>query len=175
MIILLALFMKAPVWFLIARIDFAGGSTGFFRAALISSTIDHFREWWLVGTNYTRHWMPTGVSWSPDHTDITNYYISMGVIGGMPTLISFVLIIIVSFRELSKSLRLFLQKSFKENIIVWTLGATLFAHIFTFLSIAYFDQLVVFWYLHLAMIGSLYSQAIISCDREAFSVTDWKI
>ena len=80
--IALDLVMKAPAYFIMARVPIVPGSTGWHRARLIQSAFEHLSEWWLAGTDYTRHWMPTGVSWSPDHTDITNHYIKMGVIGG---------------------------------------------------------------------------------------------
>ena len=35
--------------------------------ALIESALNHLKEWWLAGTDYTLHWMPTGVSWSAEH------------------------------------------------------------------------------------------------------------
>jgi hypothetical protein len=169
-VLVLSLFMKAPVWFLIARIDIAGGSDAYFRAALISSAIDHLKEWWLFGTNYTRHWMATGVSWSPDHTDIVNNFIYMGVIGGLPTLISFVMVIIHAFKTIKKTLALYAQKTFNEIIVIWAIGSILFANVVTFISVRYFDQLVVFWYLNLAMIASLYSQADTSLSAESLSI-----
>jgi hypothetical protein len=43
----------------------------------------------------------------------------------------------------------------KKRLLFWSLGAVLFAHVMTFLSVAYFDQILVFWYLLLAMISSL--------------------
>jgi hypothetical protein len=84
------LVMKAPAYYVLAHIDLTGSSTGWHRARLIESTIEHFDEWWLGGTDYTRHWMPTGVSWSENHTDITNHYIQMGVIGGFPLMLLFI-------------------------------------------------------------------------------------
>ena len=82
--ILLDLVMKAPAYYIIARADIIGGSTGWHRAALIDSAIRHLNEWWLIGTDYTRNWMVTGVSWSADNTDITNHYLYLGVLGGLP-------------------------------------------------------------------------------------------
>ena len=81
--IALDLVMKAPAYYLLARIDIAGGSTGWHRARRIESSIEHIGEWWVVATDYTRHWMPTGVLWSPNHTDTTNYFLNMGVLGGL--------------------------------------------------------------------------------------------
>ena len=77
----LDLLMNAPAYFIIARIDLTGRSTSWHRAELIESAIGHLSEWWLAGTDYTRHWMPTGVPWSENHTDITNHYLNMGVVG----------------------------------------------------------------------------------------------
>ncbi len=86
----LDLVMKAPAYFIIARMDIVGGSTGWHRAELIDAALRHFHEWWLWGTDYTRHWMPTGVSWSPDHTDITNEYLMHGIRGGLLLMLLFI-------------------------------------------------------------------------------------
>jgi hypothetical protein len=48
--------MKAPVWFLIARIDLAGGSSGYHRAMLIDTFLRHFGDWWLLGTKDAFSW-----------------------------------------------------------------------------------------------------------------------
>ena len=61
-IIGLAFVMNDPVYYLMARIDITGGSTGYFRAQLIQSAINHLSEWWFAGTDYTRHWMLTGIA-----------------------------------------------------------------------------------------------------------------
>ena len=87
-LIILNFIMNDPVYFLMARIDITGGSTGYFRAQLIRSAIEHLNEWWLAGTDYTRHWMVTGVAASADHTDITNHYLAMGVVGGLPLILN---------------------------------------------------------------------------------------
>jgi hypothetical protein len=132
--------MNAPVWYLIARIDLTGGSTGNFRAELITQALAHLDEWWLVGTDYTRHWMPTGVDWSPYHTDITNYYIKMGVIGGLPLLILFVAILVTAFNLLGRTMTAIRGLDERGERIMWLLGGTLFAHTATFISVTYFDQ-----------------------------------
>ena len=82
--------MKAPPYYLIARVDLTGSSTGWHRARLIESAFAHLSEWWLVGTDFTRHWMPTGITWSADHADLTNHYIRMGVLGGLPLMLIFI-------------------------------------------------------------------------------------
>ena len=67
LIVALQFVMNDPVWYLMARIDITGGSTGWHRARLISAAMEHFNEWWLTGTDYTRHWMPTGILANSDH------------------------------------------------------------------------------------------------------------
>lgn len=153
----LDLVMKAPPYYLMARIDLSGGSTGWHRAQLINSAIKHLDEWWFAGTDYTRHWMPTGVSWSPNHTDITNHYLQLGVIGGLPLMILFISILWKAFYFIGKAL----QKSKFENLanqfFIWAIGASLFAHVVTFISVSYFDQSIVFLYITLGAIGSCYT------------------
>lgn len=132
--------MQAPVWYLMARIDLAGGSTGWHRAELITAAVNHIGEWWLTGTDYTRHWIAYGVPWSANHTDITNYYIGMGVMGGLPCLLLFVGILFKAFQLLGRRMRVLRAEQDPLEFVLWTVGASLFAHCFTFLSVGYFDQ-----------------------------------
>lgn len=155
--ILSEIYMKAHFWYILAKIDLVGGSTGYHRAELITQAINHINEWWLVGTNYTRHWMPTGVSWSVNQTDITNMYISMGVLGGLPLLILFILIIVVGFQYVGKAMHSFDSYEMKNKFLFWVLGVTLFSHILTFFTISYFDQIEIFYYMLIASISSLFT------------------
>jgi len=155
----LDLAMKAPAYYLMARIDLAGGSTGWHRAALIESSIRHLDEWWLGGTDYTRHWMPTGVSWNANHTDITNHYLHLGVLGGLPLLVLFVAILWAGFAYVGWFQGESRNMQRDSAFFVWGLGASLFAHAATSLSVAYFDQSFVFLYLTLAAIGAAYAGA----------------
>lgn len=152
----LNLFMNAPAYYLIARIDLAGGSTGFHRAALIESSFRHLDEWWLAGTDYTRHWMPTGVFWSPDHTDITNEYLRMGVVGGLPLMLLFIIVLAKGFSFVGRTLQMS-ELSQQQQFMCWALGASLFAHATTFISVSYFDQSFLFIYLTLGAISSVWA------------------
>lgn len=154
--LLLDLVMQAPAYYLIARIDLTGGSTGWHRARLIQSAIEHLGEWVWAGTDYTRHWMPTGVSWSPDHADITNHYLQMGVVGGLPLMVLFILTLWMGFRYVGKTLVARTEAPFQDQFLVWALGASLFAHAATCISVSYFDQSFLFLYLTLATIVSTY-------------------
>lgn len=160
--LLLELVMKAPAYYLIARIDLSGGSTGWHRARLIESAIEHIHEWWFAGTDYTRHWMPTGVSWSPDHTDITNHYIKMGILGGMPLMVLFVLTLWLGFRYVGQALKSQdCNQGSSFSFFLWCLGSALFAHAVTFVGVSYFDQAFVFLYLTLALISSTRSMSLV--------------
>ena len=162
--IALELVMTAPAYYIMARIDFVGGSSGFHRADLIKSAIEHLPEWWLGGTDYTRHWMATGVSWSPDHADITNHFLKMGVTGGIPLMLLFIAIMAKGFSLVGRTLRMS-ELSPESRFICWALGATLFAHATTFMSVSYFDQSFVFLYLTLGAIGSVWSGTAKGEDR----------
>jgi hypothetical protein len=155
--ILLDAIMNAPAYYLLARIDLAGGSTGWHRAALIEASIKYFGEWWFSGTDYTAHWMPTGVPWSDDHTDITNYYLGLGVKGGLPLMVLFMMMMWAGFRNIGTTLRLQVEddSAGEDQFFVWSIGASLLAHAATAISIAYFDQSVVFIYLTLGLTTSL--------------------
>lgn len=155
-IILMELCMKSHFWYVLAKIDLVGGSTGFHRADLITSALSHLDEWWLYGTNYTRHWMPTGVTWSKNHTDITNQYIAQGVKGGLLQLAIFVAILVYCFKYVGRTLRMYSEISFTDQLVIWSLGVVMFTHVITFFSVSYFDQIIVFLYGVIGMISRLW-------------------
>jgi hypothetical protein len=155
--IFLDLLMQAPAYYLIARSDIVGGSTGWHRARLIEAAIDHFSEWWLAGTDYTRHWMPYGVYFSDDHSDITNHYIRLGVIGGFPIVVLTIYSILICFEWLLKGINLCskIENTSSYQTILWSLGCSLFVLSFTGISISYHDQSLIFLYGLIGIIGSL--------------------
>lgn len=150
----LDLVMNAPAYYALAYIDLTGSSTSWHRAALIEAAVTHWSEWRLAGTDMTRHWMAYGVGWSRNHIDITNYYIRMGVDGGMPLLLMFIAVLSKGFSLVGKTWRLSDGPSAQFPYATWALGASLFAQAATFMSVSYFDQSVVFLYLTLAAISS---------------------
>ena len=150
----LDLVMKAPAYYIIYRFDITRGSTGYHRAALIESALKHINEWWLAGTDSPRHWMPTGVSWSPDHTDITNQYLEQGVVGGLPLMFLFIAIMGMGFSLVGQSLQQGAKLNQESQFMVWAIGASLFTYAVTFISVSFFDQSILFYYFTLAAIGS---------------------
>ncbi len=155
LVVALSFLMNDPVYYLMARIDITGGSTGYFRAQLIQSAINHLSEWWFAGTDYTRHWMASGITANLNHTDMTNHYLAMGVAGGLLLMMLFIWILVVAFVRIGKALRVGRGAPRDQQFLVWSLGCILFGHATTFMSISYFDQTIVFLNLVLACIGSL--------------------
>ena len=153
--VLLDIVMKAPAYYLIARVDIVGGSTGWHRAYLMQAGLEHLSEWWLVGTDYTRHWMPYGVPWSEDHSDITNHYLAQGIRGGLPLMLLFILTLWTGFRYVGQVLQLHKEAPVQTQFLMWALGASLFAHAATCFAVAYFDQSFLFLYSVLAMVTSV--------------------
>lgn len=142
----LHLLMKAPVWALVARAKVVTGSTAWHRYYLFDQFIDRFHEWWLIGQKQTGHW-----GW--EMWDTTNYYVDIGVTGGLITLVLFLAILWCSFQSLGRA-RKHLEHDSRAQGRVWALGSALFAHCVAFFGIVYFDQTVVAWYLLLAMISA---------------------
>jgi hypothetical protein len=145
----LHLLMIQPVWHILARIDLVSGSTGWYRYKLIDDFIMHFSDWWMIGTESREGWFDGGV-WA-----ITNEFVAQGVNGGLLGLLLFVAIIAVSFRGVGQLSKLMSRANLQRQTMVWGLGAGLLVHCVAFLGVTYFGQIVMLWYLSLAMIGSL--------------------
>ncbi len=152
--------MKAPAYYLVARIDLTGSSTSWHRAALIEAAFEHLSEWWLVGTDFTRHWLAYGVPWSENHIDITNHYLAMGVNGGLLLMLLLIAILVKGFSFVGQALRQETDLPSESRFMIWAFGASLFSHAATFISVSYFDQSVVFLYLTLAAICAGSAQAM---------------
>ena len=159
----LNLVMASPVWFLMARVDIFAGSTGYHRALLIDQAVRHFDEWWLCGKKET-------ASWGGHLEDVTNQYIQEGLNGGLLTMVLFILVITRCFAGVGFAVRALegsLPSSAHIAFYIWSLGAALLVHVMTFLSVSYFDQNAISWYLLLAMISSVYSAALVMRRRRA--------
>ena len=156
-VILLALhaYMKAPVWFLISRLSELISGGGWYRSALIDAFFRNFDEWWLIGTGYTAHWMPSGLAIDPTKADIVNQFVAQGVNGGLLGLTLFIWLIVNCFKTTGGAVRIEARYSFPEQFMIWSLGCTIFSHVVSFLSVSYFDQIMIFWYMIIGMIVAL--------------------
>lgn len=142
--------MEKGVFHLIARIDIAGGSTGWHRYILIDRAFAHINEWWLVGTLSTSHW-GAGLA------DITNQYILEGVRGGVISMLLFVLMIVLVFRGIGRNIRI--AETRDDIWLLWAIGTLMFMHAMNFLAVSYFGSVVASFYLFLgASVSIIYNQ-----------------
>ena len=171
--LLLMIFMKQPPYYLISRIDISGGSTGWHRSFLIEQTFNHLSEWWLFGTDITRHWMPMqGIGSDPQHTDITNYYIGFGVFAGLPSMLAVIAILLIAFSWVGKILDVWGGVNPQRSFMIFCFGASLFSHAATSISVSYFDQSMLFFWLTIAVISSIYSISLSSPGEALVYVDD---
>lgn len=156
---------ERPVWYLMALMDFVGGSTGWHRAYLIDMAIKHLGDWWAFGTSYTRNWMPYGLQSDPLNCDLTNYYIQLGVTGGLALPGVLIAIQWRSFRILGKEIVDGMKNTTRanhDNFMLWCLVSALASHAATFLSISYFDQIHVFFWV---LIGGISGFVVMKHNR----------
>lgn len=149
-VIMFAIVMKAPVWFLIDRLSDLIGGDGWYRSKLIDSAVNHFSEWWLIGTGYTVHWMETGIPSNPYSADIVNEFVNQGIRGGLLCLVLFIAILSRSFAAMGTAARA-TSTPLGQRYFFWTVGCSLAAHVASFFSVTYFDQTISAYYL---VIGS---------------------
>jgi hypothetical protein len=157
-LVTLQIFMKAPVWFLLARVDVVSGSTGYHRAVLIDRAFANLSDWWLVGTKSTEAWADKN-----DHLfDVTNAYILQGANGGLLTMILFIATICVAYKAVGRTVRLGeVDRPGSPSLkLVWALGAALLVHTASYISVSYFDQNFVTWLMLLAFIAVLCNDSL---------------
>jgi hypothetical protein len=149
--VVLALVMKAPVWYVIDRGPFAGAS--WHRSYLIDQFVQHFTQWAMVGTDYTANWAPAGQVLAVDHNnmDITNNFVVQGIHGGIWQFVLFLAIIISCFKIVGRLVRGSSDGVLKPKMI-WAIGIALWGHCTAFIDISYFDQIAVIWYWLIAVI-----------------------
>jgi hypothetical protein len=165
-----ALSMKAPPWYLIAKIsDFMGG-TGWHRSYLIDQCLGHFAQWCLIGTSYTANWAPAGevLAVDPNNMDITNHYIEQSLHGGLLGLVLFIASIVACFKVVGRAVRNPNGLTLNRKLL-WAVGVSLACHCMAFISISYYDQINVFWFWTLAIIAAL--GVTQTCQRAESSVS----
>jgi len=146
-LVMLHLIMNAPVWHLISRVSAVGGSTSYYRYALIDSTIKRFNEWWLIGVDSNAHWF-YGAG------DNTNEFARICIDGGILPFLIFVVILALAFRGIGNTWRRQRQNPAKLAM-AWGVGVSLFAICASFIGVAVWGQLIVIFWMLIAMIASL--------------------
>ena len=104
------------------------------------------------------------------HSDITNYYIFIGVVGGLLAMILLIAILWRAFAWVGESLRETSSVPAEQRFMVWCLGAGLFAHAASSLSVVYFDQSVAFFWLNVGAISALYSLVTVDANAKRSAV-----
>jgi hypothetical protein len=152
-IVSLHLVMKAPVWFLIARVDVTGSSSGYHRAELVNLFITRLSDWWLFGTK-------SNGSWDYAMFDTSNMYVGQGESGGLLAFVFFIYMICKVFSRAGKA-----RHAFEGNLecerLIWYVSCSLFATIVAFFGISYWDQMNIGWFALLGM-ASACSAAVLS-------------
>ncbi len=129
----LHLVMHGPVWSLITKIDLTSGSSSYHRYALIDTLINHFSEWWLLGTR-------NNGSWGWEMWDTCNQFVATAVTGGLLTLILYILVLKRSFRIIGNA-RKDIEGNRSEELFIWCMGSALFATVVAQFGINYMVQL----------------------------------
>lgn len=151
--------MKAPVWYLLSRVDFVGGSTGWDRAFLIDTFTKHIGDWWLIGTH-------DNVNWGWQMWDQVNQFVCEGETGGLVCLICFIAMFTIGFKRIGNARRA-VEGNRKKEWFFWLLGTTLFTQMLVYLAIDYFDQSKFVWYALLALIPAATMHVRVSTANHA--------
>lgn len=142
MILLLHIVMKAPVWHLLARANIFGGSTGWHRFNLFDQFVKRIPEWFFFGTKSTGHW-------GHDLFDVTNQFVLEAVRGGATTLFIFIFLLYYAIKVSGKGSLVFIDKSYRW--FAWGVCISLLGHMVTFWGTSYFGQILMVFFMHLAM------------------------
>ncbi|MGB7730544.1 MAG: hypothetical protein WBL50_21120 [Candidatus Acidiferrum sp.] len=167
MLVGLHIVMKAPVWALIQRIDLTGSSSGTHRYMLVDMTFRHFSDWWLVGAKeYT--------TWGYDSWDLCNQFVAVALMGGLLTLIFYIVIFKLSFASIGTARKL-ANGDRDQEWLFWCFGASLFATVVAHFGINYMAQLIMAFFCLLVCIFVVTSEArqaatekVAAPDREEF-------
>ena len=166
-LLILGLTMNAPIWFLPARIsELIGSGDGWHRSYLVDIALQHFSEWWLVGMP-----APETSSWFPyivvtGGADLVNYYLDFGIAAGVAAIGFFLFLLVRAFSRVgraSRALRLLRSSpaiADEREFWLWALGVTLAIHVVNWLSLVYFDQYYVIFFMQLAALSTLSQRSI---------------
>jgi hypothetical protein len=164
LVVLLAIVMKAPVWFLLQRISDITGGDGWHRAELIDQAVRNFAQWWFAGMDLakTTGWFATVLP-NVESADICNQFVLFGLTAGIGAVALFVTLLLFVFKALGKAIALVRSRGryprYTEYYL-WGLGVLLVGHISNWLGITYYDQFYMIWSLQLAAMVNLSEEII---------------
>lgn len=159
-LVMLAMIMNAPIWYVLARISDITGGDGYHRAVLLDIAFKNLDRWWLAGMPAieTGSWLPY-TNTTTGAVDMTNNFLSFGVSAGLGALLLLVALLTVAFSQVGRTMSALRSGDDSTDLDVeplyWGLGVMLSVHAFNWFGITYWDQTNAVWFLHLALIGSL--------------------
>jgi hypothetical protein len=106
-----------------------------------------------MGTDKTDDWAVTHLS--SGGADLCNMYVACAAAGGLASMILFILLLVKCFSNLGLALKTSREMMPEAEGLLWCLGCCLFAHVVTFFSVTYWDQMFVPWWALLAVICSV--------------------
>jgi hypothetical protein len=157
---MLAAAMKAPIWYLPAKVSAITGGDGWHRSYLMDVAFHDLASWWFVGMDIanTKEWFPYQVA-ATGAADITNQFIAFGLNAGVLAIALLVLVLVRAFGVVGQAMAVARTQAVGPSdveYILWGLGCTMVVHVSTWLGITYnFDQTYCIWTLHLAALGSI--------------------
>ncbi len=131
------------LWFVLARINVFGGSTGYYRFKLIDQFIEHYKEWFWAGT------LLGTSTWDVPMFDIVNYYVYLGLTGGILILILITMLLVQAYKNVGRALKTTTNQ--EDELMAWATGVSIFTHMLMFFVVFYFGQINMIWYFSLAV------------------------
>lgn len=156
---ILGMSMKAPIWYLLAKMSALTGGDGWHRSYLMDVAFQNLGKWWFVGMPFTEtwDWFPYGLT-TTGAADITNVFIAYGLTAGLGSIVLFILLLVKAYSRIGRTLaeiRSGLTGDSTNEYLVWALGVVLTVHIVNWLGITYFDQTNALWLLQLAALSTV--------------------
>jgi hypothetical protein len=168
-LIVIALSMNAPIWYLLAKLSAVTGGDGFHRAALLDVAFQNLDKWWLAGMPAadTARWLPY-TNTTTGAVDMTNNFLVFGVASGLGAMALLIALIVQSFKLVGRALASARSRHLADaksmELALWGIGVMLATHVFNWFAITYWDQSNLIWLLHIALVSSVCDQAIRSGD-----------
>jgi hypothetical protein len=163
LLISLHLIMKAPVWYIFARLSSISGGDGWHRSYLIDVALEHIGDWWLMGMpiSSTSSWFPYSLSVTGG-ADITNQYIGFGLDGGIGSIILFIVLLYCAYSTLGKALLVVRtnKRKMDHEFLLWGFGVMLSVHVVNWFGITYFDQTYMLWFMQIAALANISSSML---------------
>lgn len=168
-LLLMAVTMEAPIWYIPAKVSALTGGDGWHRSYLMDVAFRDLPKWWLLGMpiTETQGWFPYELV-TTGAADITNQFIAYGLAAGLVSMLLFIRLLVVAFKAVGASIRVIKTSTANvtnTDLLYWSFGVLLTVHIFNWLGITYFDQTYVLWFLQLATMSTLMETATNQSDE----------